>query len=369
MNPHTGMPVDFASIDPNDPLGFQKLLQLAGLGGAIQASPQGGERMRGAGGQELAALMAQQGLYDPSALDGYTAGQGRQDYNLTTYLRDPSGNLAGQETNYDREGMNSQDYLDAALKGAAVVASVYGAGTGLSALGVGGAGAGAAGTAAASAAVDPITAYLTTGAVEGSTLGTALSGAGGASGAVGSNTFASLLQQLGPLGTMIDSGSRYVAGTPLGSIPGSVPSIPGAPAVPPTPGVPPTPPGTPNIPGVPPGLLSGIGSVVAPVAGAVLGAVDGAKGQQDTQTQQSKLDPNMQRLLYGEDGKGGLLGMANGYFQQNQGPNATQLQGLDMQRNFYTDPAYAQGYGALRSQGMSLLGQPVAGNPFTRKGG
>lgn len=67
---------------------------------------------------------------------------------------------------------------------------------------LGGAAAGAvapavAGAAPAAAAVDPIAAYLTTGAVEGSTIGNALTGAGGASGAVGSGSAAGFLQQAG----------------------------------------------------------------------------------------------------------------------------------------------------------------------------
>ena len=43
-------------------------------------------------------------------------------------------------------------------------------------------------------------------------------------------------------------------------------------------------------------------------------------------------------------------------------------QGLDMQRNALTDPAYAQGYQQQRSVGSSLLGGQVAGNPFTSGG-
>lgn len=49
------------------------------------------------------------------------------------------------------------------------------------------------GGAAASAAANPMAAYLTSGAAEGSTLGNALTGAGGAAGAVGQGTTAGLL--------------------------------------------------------------------------------------------------------------------------------------------------------------------------------
>jgi hypothetical protein len=191
---------------------------------------------------------------------------------------------------------------------------------------------------AASAVVDPITAYLTTGATEGSTMGTAISGAGGSSGAVGSGTFAGGLNSLGPIGQGIDNVSRAVTGNPLASIPGQD------------------------------FLTGGLGRIVAPALGAIAGGIDAARGSEDTQTQQSRLDPNMQRLLYGDNGQGGLLNQANAFFQQNQGINPTAQQGLNMQKAFYTDPSYAQGFGQLRSQGLGLLGQPVAGNPFARGG-
>lgn len=361
MNPHTGMPVDFSSIDPNDPLGYQKMLQLAGLGGAIQAGPQGGERMRGAGGQELAALMAQQGLYDPSALDGYTAGQGRQDYNLTTYLRDPSGNLAGQETNYDRESMNSGDWQDAILKSIATAGAVYGAGTGLSALGVGGAGtatlgAGTLGTPIATSAALPSLGAMSMptaaslGIGELAAIGGGLGAAGGGIGTLGTiapsaaTTASSALPALGQM-------PAVSAGTIGGSLP-SLSQLSG---------------GGSMLESLT--KLGGAGQYIAPALGALAGGIDAAQGQQDTQTQQSKLDPNMQRLLYGDNGQGGLLNQANAFFQQNRGINPKAQQGLDMQKAFYTDPAYAQGYGQLRSQGLGLLGQPIAGNPFARKGG
>lgn len=87
---------------------------------------------------------------------------------------------------------------------AALIESAAGtAGYGASSAGLGGAAAGGA-----AAVADPISAYLTTGATEGSTIGNALTGAGGASGAVGSGTVASGLQGLGglfgnnPLGTI-----------------------------------------------------------------------------------------------------------------------------------------------------------------------
>lgn len=88
---------------------------------------------------------------------------------------------------------------------AALIDSALGtAGYGASSAGVGGAVAGAG-----AAAADPISAYLTTGATEGSTIGNAITGAGGASGAVGSGTVASGLQGLGGL---------FGGGNPLGTL-------------------------------------------------------------------------------------------------------------------------------------------------------
>lgn len=67
---------------------------------------------------------------------------------------------------------------------------------------------------AAAAAADPISAYLTTGAVEGSTVGGALAG-GGASGAVGAGTLSSLLQGLGGAASTIGNipGASKVGGS------------------------------------------------------------------------------------------------------------------------------------------------------------
>ena len=140
---------------------------------------------------------------DFSSLNGYKIGGARgPGYQRFAELIDPSGKSVGVE-GYERRSTGLKDYAQAA-------AIVGGAAFGMNAA-FGGLGAGAG---SAAAAADPISAYLTTGAVEGSTLGTALSGAGGAAGAVGSGTFASGLQSLGSLGTAIDSASRAATGLP-----------------------------------------------------------------------------------------------------------------------------------------------------------
>jgi hypothetical protein len=347
MNPHTGLPVEFSEVDP---YGFQALLMQAGLMGSGGTGENvGGERQRGISNQQRSANLGAAGAFDPAALAGFQTGTGRQDYNATDYLLDPSGNLVAQQTYEDRN--NERE----AAAGLAAFFAMMG-GANLMGVGQGGAAAGSAAASAAPAVVDPIAAYLTTGAVEGSTLGTALSGAGGASGAVGAGTFASGLQGLGGVGTFIDSASRAAAGLPQvggGSFLGNAASAVGSGA-------------RDLVSGGAAGGGSTIGRIVAPALGAIAGGIDAARGSEDTTTQQSRLDPNMQRLLYGDNGQGGLLNQANAFFQANRGINPTAQQGLNMSKAFFTDPSYAQGYGQLRSQGLGLLGQPVAGNPFAR---
>jgi hypothetical protein len=117
------------------------------------------------------------------------------------------------------------------------------------------------------------------------------------------------------------------------------------------------------------GLLGTLGSAASalggaktliPLAGAVLGATAGAKGT--TNTTHQTLDPRMDAYLYGS---GGLLSGAQDWFNKNKGGNALVDQGIEMQRKFLTDPAYAQGYDRLRTQGLGLLGGGITANPFS----
>lgn len=64
--------------------------------------------------------------------------------------------------------------------------------------------------AAAGGAADPIGAYLTTGATEGSTIGSGLTGAGGAAGAVGAGTAAGTL---GTLGNVASGAQKFLGGS------------------------------------------------------------------------------------------------------------------------------------------------------------
>ncbi|MBI3349730.1 MAG: hypothetical protein HY020_21285 [Burkholderiales bacterium] len=110
----------------------------------------------------------------------------------------------------------------------------------------------------------------------------------------------------------------------------------------------------------------GGGGNLAALIGAGLGAASG--GGTNTATTQSRIDPRMEPYVYGT-GYGdpnSILGAGLQYWQQNKtGLNPTMQQGLDMQRNALTDPAYGQAYTQMRNVGQGLLSQPIAGNPFT----
>lgn len=116
---------------------------------------------------------------------------------------------------------------------------------------------------------------------------------------------------------------------------------------------------------------SGAGSMLSNLSGraigGLLGAAAGAANSGDkTQTSQQRLDPRMEAMLYGADGKGGYLGAATDWFNQNKGGNPLMLQGAQMMADFYRSPQYTEGYNSLRSAGLGLLNTPMAGNPFMR---
>lgn len=115
------------------------------------------------------------------------------------------------------------------------------------------------------------------------------------------------------------------------------------------------------------GLGSMAGGMSGKVIGGLLGAAAGAANSGDkTQTSQQRLDPRMEAMLYGADGKGGYLGAATDWFNQNRGGNPLMLQGAQMMADFYRSPQYTEGYNSLRSAGLGLLNTPMAGNPFLR---
>jgi hypothetical protein len=115
------------------------------------------------------------------------------------------------------------------------------------------------------------------------------------------------------------------------------------------------------------GLGSTLGNLSGRAIGSLLGAAAGAADSGDkTQTSQQRLDPRMEAMLYGADGKGGYLGAATEWFNQNKGGNPLMLQGAQMMADFYKSPQYTEGYNNLRNTGLGLLNTPMAGNPFMR---
>lgn len=182
------------SLKRDDPYVWEGLLKNAGLWEGFTEAP----RERAIGVQARADMGPKEA--DWGRLAGYQIGT--QDAGDTVYeaLRDPSGNIVGTNS-YQDGAITWED----ALKGAAYVAALS---TGLPM-----AFEGAALAAPAAAAADPISAYLTTGAVEGSTVGGAAAG-GGAAGAVGAGSVASSLaapMELGMLPTEAASAAPAAA--------------------------------------------------------------------------------------------------------------------------------------------------------------
>lgn len=104
---------------------------------------------------------------------------------------------------------------------------------------------------------------------------------------------------------------------------------------------------------------------------ALAGGLLGSKSGSGTQTAEKKMDPRLDRYVYGEDGQGGLMGTAYGLMQdqlKTGGLNDLQRQGLEMQRQYLMSPQYSQGYTNMANLGQSLMGGGVAGNPFTGGG-
>lgn len=103
------------------------------------------------------------------------------------------------------------------------------------------------------------------------------------------------------------------------------------------------------------------------ILGAVAGGLLGGFGGGNEQTQTRSMDPRMDRYVYGDDGKGGLLGSAYDLMIQqlaSGGLNPLQQRGLDMQVQYLQSPQYANSYNSMASLGQSLMNGGVAGNPF-----
>lgn len=106
--------------------------------------------------------------------------------------------------------------------------------------------------------------------------------------------------------------------------------------------------------------------------GAGVGALAGGSSGGGETSSTKTLDPRIASYVYGQDGKGGLLGDAASIYQQQMqsgGLNDMQRQGLDMKAQYLQSPQYTNSYQAMMNQGMGLLNAPIAGNPFTRSQG
>lgn len=106
------------------------------------------------------------------------------------------------------------------------------------------------------------------------------------------------------------------------------------------------------------------------ILGSVVGGLLGGGGSESSATS-NKIDERLAPYVYGKDGKGGLLGDVMALYAQQAGMgglNELQRAGLESQRQVYASPQYTQGYEAMRSLGLGLMGGGVAQNPFTSGG-
>lgn len=108
------------------------------------------------------------------------------------------------------------------------------------------------------------------------------------------------------------------------------------------------------------------GEIIGSVVGGLLGG-----GGSDSERTSNKIDDRLAPYVYGKDGKGGLLADVNSLYRQQAaqgGLNGLQRAGLESQRQALASPQYTQGYEAMRSLGLGLMGGGVAQNPFTSGG-
>lgn len=115
------------------------------------------------------------------------------------------------------------------------------------------------------------------------------------------------------------------------------------------------------------GLLSSLASIAAPIAGTIFGgpvggaiggAVGGLLGSRDTPssmtaTNQQKIDPRMDTMLWGKDGQGGLLSQYQAYLNQ---PQSQALQNYGKSAGDYLNNNGAADMGAIRNAATGLLG-------------
>jgi hypothetical protein len=106
-----------------------------------------------------------------------------------------------------------------------------------------------------------------------------------------------------------------------------------------------------------------LGSTAGKIAAAAAGGLLGSQATTNSTNSQSKIDPRMEKYLYGDGNTQGILDQAYQWQQANKsGLNDQMRQGLATINRVASDPS---GYQAIQQQGLSLMNQPVAGNPFS----
>ena len=106
-----------------------------------------------------------------------------------------------------------------------------------------------------------------------------------------------------------------------------------------------------------------LGSTAGKIAAAAAGGLLGSQATTNSTNSQSKIDPRMEKYLYGDGNTQGILDQAYQWQQANKsGLNDQMRQGLATINSVASDPS---GYQAIQKQGLSLMNQPVAGNPFS----
>jgi hypothetical protein len=83
------------------------------------------------------------------------------------------------------------------------------------------------------------------------------------------------------------------------------------------------------------------------------------KTKTETTKQENKLDPRMDAALYGS-----LLPRAQELLGQ-PAINSRMRQGMDAQYNYLNSPLYSSIFNSMLGQGMNMMNQGVAGNPYT----
>jgi hypothetical protein len=101
-------------------------------------------------------------------------------------------------------------------------------------------------------------------------------------------------------------------------------------------------------------------SLIGPVVGGLLGG----QGSKESSTSQNSIDPRMAEYIYGGSG---VLPMASEWYKKNStGLNPQMVSGMNNQWDQLNKAA--PGYSQMQNLGLSLMGAPIAGNPFTSSG-